>query len=269
MDITPLLLQQIFKSGRVSGMVFLLIVAVSAAYFIRRGKAGKIPYLRKVPGLDAIDEAVGRATEMGRPVFCSHGIASIADATYGPQTIAGLAVLGYVAQLCAKYGVRLIVPVRQLVVYPIAREIVENAYRMEGKMDQFRVEDIVYLSGWQFGYSLGYMSLMQREKAGANIMVGGYWAEALQLAEVGYMVGAMQVSGTANIHQIPFFVVATDYTLIGEEIFAAGAYLSKDAAMIGSIVAQDIGKYISIALIIISFILLLFGNDFIVKMLRW
>jgi len=269
MGITPLLLQQILKSGRVSGMVFLLIIAVSAAYFIRRGKAGKVPYLRKVPGLDAIDEAIGRATEMGRPVFCSHGIASIADATYGPQTIAGLAVLGYVAQLCAKYGVRLIVPVRQLVVYPIAREIVENAYRMEGKLDQFRVEDIVYLSGWQFGYSMGYMSLMQREKAGANIMVGGYWAESLQLAEVGYMVGAMQVSGTANTHQIPFFVVATDYTLIGEEIYAAGAYLSKDPAMIGSIVAQDIGKYISIALILLGFVLLIFGNDYIIQMLRW
>ncbi|MEM0084744.1 MAG: DUF6754 domain-containing protein [Candidatus Methanomethylicia archaeon] len=265
----PLYLSQILKSGRVSGLVFLLIIAISAAYFIRRGKAGKVPYIRRVSGLDAIDEAIGRATEMGRPVFCSHGIASIADATYGPQTIAGLSVLGYVAQLCAKYGTRLIVPIRQVAVYPIAREIVENAYRAEGKLDQFRVEDLVYLSGWQFGYSLGYMSLMQREKAGANIMIGGYWAESLQLAEVGYMVGAMQVSGTANTHQIPFFVVATDYCLIGEEIFAAGAYLSKDPAMIGSIVAQDIGKFISVALIVISFILLLGGSKFIVDLLRW
>ncbi|MCX8168682.1 MAG: hypothetical protein N3E39_00440 [Candidatus Methanomethylicia archaeon] len=265
----PLHVEQIFKSGRVSGLVFLLILAISTAYFIRRGKTGKVPFIRRVAGLDAIDEAVGRATEMGRPVFCSHGIASISDATYGPQTIAGLSVLGYVAQLCAKYGTRLIVPIRMVTVYPIAREIVENAYRAEGKLDQFRAEDLVYLSGWQFGYSLGYMSLMQREKAGANIMIGGYWAESLQLAEVGYMVGAMQVSGTANIHQIPFFVVATDYCLIGEEIFAAGAYLSKDPAMIGSIVAQDIGKFISVALVVISFVLLLGGNRFIVDLLRW
>lgn len=260
---------QILKSGRISGLVFLLILALSAIYFIRRGKAGRIPYIRRVSGLDAIDEAIGRATEMGRPVFCSHGIASIADATYGPQTIAGLSVLGYVAQLCARYGTRLIVPIRQLTVYPIAREIVENAYRAEGKLDQFRVEDLVYLSGWQFGYSLGYMSLMRREKAGANIMIGGYWAESLQLSEVGYTVGAMQVSGTANTHQIPFFVVATDYCLIGEEIYAAGAYLSKDPAMIGSIVAQDIGKFISVGLIVLSFILLLGGYTFIVDLLRW
>ncbi|MEM3166567.1 MAG: DUF6754 domain-containing protein [Candidatus Methanomethylicia archaeon] len=264
----PLYLSQILKSGRVSGLVFLLIIAISAAYFIRRGKAGKVPYIRRVSGLDAIDEAIGRATEMGRPVFCSHGIASIADATYGPQTIAGLSVLGYVAQLCAKYGTRLIVPIRQVAVYPIAREIVENAYRAEGKLDQFRLEDLVYLSGWQFGYSLGYMSLMRREKAGANIMIGGYWAESLQLAEVGYMVGAMQVSGTANTHQIPFFVVATDYCLIGEEIYAAGAYLSKDPAMIGSIVAQDIGKIISLILIVLGILIGLSGSKIIVDLLN-
>ena len=260
---------QIIHSGRASGLVILLIIAFAAIYFIRRGKGGKIPSIRRVAGLDAIEEAIGRATEMGRPVFCSQGLADIHDSTYGPQTIAGLSVLGYVAQLCARYGTRVIVPVVSLTVYPIAREIVENAYRMEGKLDQFRVEDIPFLSTWQFSYSLGYMSLMRREKAGANIMIGAYWAESLQLSEVGYRVGAMQVSGTANTHQIPFFVVATDYCLIGEEIYAAGAYLSKDPAMIGSIVAQDIGKFISVALIVVSFVLLLGGSKFIVDLLRW
>ncbi|RLE49500.1 MAG: hypothetical protein DRJ21_02355, partial [Candidatus Methanomethylicota archaeon] len=216
----------------------------------------------------AIDEAIGRATEMGRPVFCSHGIADISSATYGPQTIAGLAVLSYVAQMCARYGTRLIVPVRILSILPIATEIVETAYRIEGKADQFRKEDIVYLSPWQFAYSLAYMSMMEREKAAANIMIGAYWAESLQLAETGYRVGAIQVSGTANTHQIPFFVVATDYCLIGEEIYAAGAYLSKDEILIASIAAQDIGKYIAVALSFLGALLMTGGIDWIVSALR-
>ncbi|MCS7364105.1 MAG: hypothetical protein NDF54_01540 [archaeon GB-1867-035] len=256
-----------FQSGRISGLVYLLILAVSAIYFIKRGEKGKIPEIRRVPGLDAIEEAIGRATEMGRPVFCSHGIAGLSDATYGPQTIAGLSVLDYVARLCARYGTRLIVPVRQVSVYPIAREIVETAYKIEGKPEQFKPEDIVYLSGFQFGYSLGYMSMMERYRAGANIMVGGYWAESLQLSETGARVGALQVSGTANTHQIPFFVVATDYTLIGEEIYAAGAYLSRDPAMVGSIVAQDIGKFIGVILIILGVLTGLSGTNYIVQLL--
>ena len=256
------------QSGRVSGLIYLLVVAASALYFIKRGEKGNIPEIRRVSGLDAIEEAIGRATEMGRPVFCSHGISGLSDATYGPQTIAGLSVLNYVARLCARYATRVIVPVRQVSVYPIAREIVETAYKLEGKPEQFRPEDIVYLSGFQFGYSLGYMSLMERERAGANIMVGAYWAESLQLSETGARVGALQVSGTANTHQIPFFVVATDYTLIGEEIYAAGAYLSKDPAMVGSIVAQDIGKFIGIALIVLGVIVGLSGTNYIVNLLE-
>jgi hypothetical protein len=256
------------QSGRASGLVILLIITIATVYFIERGKRGKVPSIRRVSGLDAIDEAVGRATEMGRPVFCSQGLADIHDSTYGPQTIAGLSVLSYVARLCAKYGTRVMVPVVSLTVYPIAREIVENAYRMEGKLEQFKLDDIPYLSTWQFSYSLGYMSLMQRERAGANVMIGAYWAESLQLAETGYKVGALQVAGTANTHQIPFFVVATDYTLIGEEIYAAGAYLSKDPAMIGSIVAQDIGKIISLLLIVVGILLGLGGSKFIVDILK-
>lgn len=256
-----------FQEGRITGFVYLLIIAVAAIYFIKRGEKGKIPEIRRVSGLDAIEEAIGRATEMGRPVFCSHGIADLSSATYGPQTIAGLSVLSYVARLCARYGTRIIVPVRQVSVYPIARELVETAYKLEGKPEQFRPEDIVYLSGFQFGYSLGYMSLMEREGAGANIMIGGYWAESLQLSETGARVGAMQVSGTANTHQIPFFVVATDFTLIGEEIYAAGAYLSRDPAMIGSIIAQDVGKFLAVVIIILGIIVGLSGTNYIVELL--
>jgi len=45
--------------------------------------------------------------------------------------------------------------------------------------------------------------------------------------------------------QIPFFFVACDYTLIGEELFAAQAYLSKDLRLIGSLKGQDVGKMLS------------------------
>jgi len=266
--LNPIIFEAVLKEARTAPLIMLIIIMGAAFYFIQRARRGIVPKIRRVPGLDAIDEAIGRATEMGRPVFCSHGIAGLSSATYGPQTIAGLGVLSYVAQMCARYGTRLIVPVRILAVLPIATEIVETAYKLEGKPEQFRKEDIMYLSPWQFAYSLSYMSLMEREKAAANIMIGAYWAESLQLAETGYRAGAVQVSGTANTHQIPFFVVATDYCLIGEEIYAAGAYLSKDAMLLASIVAQDVGKYIAIALSLIGAILSTGGITVIVDLLK-
>jgi hypothetical protein len=56
--------------------------------------------------------------------------------------------------------------------------------------------------------------------------------------------------------QLPFFVAACDYTLIGEELFAASAYLSKDPKLLGSLKGQDVGKFIFLLAIFIGAILL-------------
>jgi len=255
--------------GRIFGLTCLLIIMLSVVYYIRRAKEGRVPKVRRVPGIDAIDESIGRAVEMGRPVFCSHGIGNMRDATYGPQTIAGLGVLSHVAAKCAEVGARLIVPVRQPEVWPVAADIVETAYKVAGKMEEYRFEDIKFLSPAQFGYSSNYLGLMMREQAGANIMVGAYWAESLQLAETGNRVGAMQISGTANQHQLAFFVVATDYCLIGEEIFAASAYVTEDVALLSSIAGQDVGRILGVILMIVGTILITVGSNALINLLGW
>jgi len=244
----------VMVEGRIAQFVILVVLCVAAIYFIERARRGKVPKIRKLAGLDAIEEAVGRATEMGRPVIASHGIAGFEDIS-AVQTASGMSVLGYVARLCAKYDTELLVPCRYSILVPVAQEIVQQAYIAEGKPEAYKPDNIMFLSDEQFAYSIGYMGLMTREKAAANIMIGAYWAESLQLAETGFMVGAIQISGTANYHQIPFFVVCTDYCLIAEEIFAAGAYLSKDPVLTGSLAGQDVGRLIAEILIILGTIL--------------
>jgi hypothetical protein len=65
-------------------------------------------------------------------------------------------------------------------------------------------------------------------------------------------VGAIQVAGTAMPAQLPFFVAACDYTLIGEEFFAASAYLSHDPDQLGSLKGQDVGKVVAAAFLVIG-----------------
>jgi len=258
----------ILIEGRIFGLVCLLIVMISVWYYFEQAKRGEPPKVRRLPGFNAIDEAIGRSVEMGRPVFCSHGIGNMRDATYGPQTIAGLSVLDYVARKCAAVGTRVIVPVRQTTVWPVASDIVETAYRIEGRPEDYDEDDIMFLSPQQFGYSSSYMGLMEREQAGANIMVGAYWAESLQLAETGQRVGAMQISGTANTHQLAFFVCATDYALIGEEIFAAGAYATGDTDLMASLAGQDVGRILAVILMIIGVILITMGSEALLNLME-
>jgi hypothetical protein len=233
----------------------------AVAYYIRESQGGKVPHVRRIPGIDAIDESIGRAVEMGKPVFCSHGIANLRGATSGPQTLAGLSVLSYVAKQTVDVGAELYVPVRQPEVWPVAADIVETEYKLAGRGDEFDPDKVPFLSNNQFGYSSNYMGMMMREKPGANIMVGAYWAESLQLAETGSRIGAMQITGTANTSQIPFFLVVSDYCLIGEEIYAAGAYLTDDAPLIASLAGQDVGRIIAVILGLLGAITVTFGTN--------
>jgi hypothetical protein len=80
-------------------------------------------------------------------------------------------------------------------------------------------------------------------------------------AEAASLVGALQIGGTANYHQLPFFVASCDYTLIGEEIFAAGTYLSREPSEVGALTAQEAGKVLSVVLIIVGCVMATFGSD--------
>ncbi len=205
-------------------------------------------------------------TEMGRPVHFTPGISGLGADT-GPQTLAGLSVLAHVAELAAKYKTTLWVTIRIPQVQPLAAEIVRQAYIKAGAPEAYDEGKIIYLSDAQFAYASGVVGLMHREKVAANIMIGAFWAESLLFAEGGFLVGAIQVAGTAQTSQIPFFVAACDYCLIGEEILAAGAYLSKDPAQLGAIWGQDYAKLVTIILVGLGMVLSLAGNDFLFKLL--
>lgn len=238
--------------------VFMAVAALVCVHLSRSGKWH--PHIRRIAGLDSIEEAVGRATEMGKPVHFSPGIGGITDEV-APQTFAGMEILGFVTELTAKYNTELIVSIRTPVVFPIAQEIVRQGYLAAGKPDMFKEDTVRFLSSEQFAYAAGVMGIFNRRQVAANIMMGGFWAESLLFAESGAQVGAIQVAGTANMHQIPFFVAACDYTLIGEELYAGGAYLSQDKVKLGSIAGQDVIKAAAMLLMLVGALAATAGSD--------
>jgi hypothetical protein len=244
-----------FALNKLPVFIMLLTLSLSVIYYIFRAGKGVEYFIRKINGLEAIDEAVGRATEMGRPILFVPGIGSLSEM----QTIAALTILGKLAEKVAEYDSKLIVPVRDSLVLSAARDIVKGAYLKAGHADSYNQEDIFYLTDDQFGYVAGVDGIIVREKPATNFLLGSFFAESLILAETGFSNKAIQISGTAQPAQIPFFVAACDYTLIGEELFAASAYLSKDPQQLGSLKGQDFGKIVVIALILIGVILEISG----------
>ena len=180
---------------------------------------------------------------------------AFADSGWYIQTIYSMIILQHVAEMTARYDVELIVPVGRAVLTPIAEETVRQGYANAGRPDAFIPGNVRYLSYEQFAYTAGISGIISREKPAANIFLGSFYAESLILAETGFVAGAVQIAGTANIHQMPFFVVSCDYTLIGEEFFATTAYLSRDADLLGTIKATDLYKLGILAFLFIGTVL--------------
>lgn len=249
--------------GRINALILFVFFCTVVLYFIGKARRGGSLYIRRIAGLNAIDEAVGRATELGKKVLYVPGIMSLDE----NQTIASLAVLGHVARLTARYNTELDCPNKDPLTFAAARETVREAYMAEGRPDLFNDGMVHYVTYDQFAYTASVSGIMVREKPAANFLIGSFYAESLLLAETGQTTGAIQIAGTAEIAQLPFFVCACDYTLIGEELYAAGAYLSGEPAQLGSIKGQDMTKAAVGLFLIVATVSLLLGSPFLRELL--
>jgi hypothetical protein len=245
----------IFDSSRLNVLIAVLIYGVLILWFIYHARRGKEMFIRRIAGLDAVEEAVGRATEMGKPVLYVPGLDGISSIS----TIASMNILAQVAKMTAKYNTTLLVPNRDPVVYTVAREVVKESYADAGRPDAFVSDNIYFITQDQFGYTSAVCGTMVRDKPATNFFLGYFWAESLVLAETGAATGAIQIAGTDSIFQLPFFIVACDYTLIGEELYAASAYLSRQPLLLGSLKGQDWGKMVILAAILLSSLIALLG----------
>ena len=240
------------------GLLLFLILLFGGIlqYSTRHAIRGGDIFLRTIPGVKAVEEAVGRSTEMGKPVLYVPGIQDMDQV----ETVAGVVILGHVSKMTARYETPLNVPVARSIVLKAAQEACKESYLIEGKSDIYNENMVHYLTDDQFAYAAGVNGIMNREKPAACLYMGKFYAESLLLAETGNSIGAIQIAGTASQSQIPFFVTACDYTLIGEEFFAASAYLSQKPELLGIVKGQDYIK-LCIIIMIIGGVLLRFFYD--------
>ena len=232
--------------GKKWAFLWALVLSLCIILFIETARKGRKMFVRKIAGLEAIGEAIGRATEMGRTIVYVNGTQDMNDI----QTVAGVTILGYVSRTVAEYDTQIVVPTNRSLVMTTARETVKQAYLAVGRPDSYREDNIYYTTDEQFGFVAAVNGLLIRSKPATCFYMGAFFAESLVLAETGNSVGAIQIAGTAQPAQLPFFVAACDYTLIGEELFAASAYLSGDPKQLGSLKGQDVGKGIAIVAIL-------------------
>lgn len=228
-----------------------ILYGILVATFVFMAKRGRDLYIRPIAGLDEIDNAVGRATEMGRPMLYCMGSGGLADVA----TLASMSILAQVSKRAAEYDTKMIVPAYDYIVLPVVQEIVRDAHYAVGRPDTYDKNNIFFLTNSQFAYVAGVNGIMVRERMATNFFLGYFSAEALLMTETGNTIGAVQIAGSDATTQIPFFITSCDYTLIGEELYAAGAYLNREPMLMGTLKSQDYLKIIIVFLVLVGSLL--------------
>jgi hypothetical protein len=210
-------------------------------------KSNKEVYIRRIPGLNALDEAIGRATEMGRPILMVPGIGVL-----NAVSVQAIGVFAHIAKSAAQFGTPIRLTCAAADVYTVAQEVIQDVYREQGALSKFDAETVQFVSDRQFAFAAGVSGMIHREKVAAAFLLGEFYAESLIFAETLNSVGAIQVAGSTQITQTPFFIAACDYVLIGDEFYAASAYLRREPVLVGSLVGQDWGKMLVAGFVIIG-----------------
>ena len=253
-------------------VALLLLIASFALFYayMRLAKGGMKIKVRTFPAVAAIPEAIGRAAEMGKPVYYSTGMGqgTLNNQGNGPQTLAGISILGYTTRLCAKSGVKLTYFTMIADSLPLVEETMRTAYMAEGKPEEFDSTTMINFQNEQSPYLTASLGWIQREKPASSILLGGFYYESVCIAEAGNTIGAMQIGGTANTHQLPFLVATCDYTLIMEELYAASAEISGDSDVLGSLKGEDILKFFVLILLGVGVLLAFASNKSLVDLLK-
>lgn len=234
-----------FDSSRTVHLAALLGFSGLFFYFVWRGKKGDSLYIRPIEALEQIDDAVGRAAEMGKPMMYAPGLGSLTD----PVTVASLNILSKVSQKGARLYTRTLVPNYGPLTWPVAQEVVRQAYVRAGKSQAYDSGDVPYFTSRSFTYAAATVGMMQREQTATHFFIGHFYSESLLLAETGASTGALQIGGTDSVEQLPFFIATCDNVMIGEEIFAVSALILDDPVSRSVVKASDWFKVLLLAIL--------------------
>lgn len=257
--------EQFLRTGRTSQLIYMIIMAFFAYYAYSQAKRGTSWPIRPIEALEAINENIGRCAEMGRPVLVTPGISNLTG-NVSAQTMAGLTVLGEVAQKAAQIGVTCTTNASSQQVIIASEAILRNALTSAGRPEIYEPGKYVrWFGGDQFSYAVGCSGQILEEKPGLVIFIGYFLADTIVTGETGARVGAVNIGGTLG--SLSFLAMMCDYLLIGEEMFAASASITNDPYVTATIASQDWSKIIIVCLLCVGVLLYAAGIDVVWKLM--
>lgn len=239
-------------------LVFLLLLVYN---LWRQGKVrkahGKTPTLRSIPGYDAAQVGFATAAETGRAVHVSPGTGDLSSGgVVAASTLAGMSAVESVARVSAITGAPVQATANAAEAFALTENALRRGYRRAGWAIESENAGARFLTHDDaLAYVAAASEVVSQNKVSQAVLVGHFGPEVLFLMEAQRRSGAHQITGSSDPQALAVMALNADHTIIGEEIFASGAYLERRSSHIASLLSQDGLRWAVVALIIIGFIL--------------
>jgi hypothetical protein len=209
---------------------------------------------RRIQAFEALSGFLDLAVERGKVAHVSLGDAGIgADRT--AAIVSGLAVLRHLAERGAPVGASPMVTVADPTLLFAAQDVIHDAHERVGRSASYRSTDVQLVAPNPTAYAIGALEVIRDERVATNVMTGPFGAEYLLMAEPGAQRDIAQVAGSDALNAQPLIYATADPVLIGEELFAAGAYLTDRPEHVASLWVQDILRLLIVAAIVIGILI--------------
>lgn len=223
------------------------ILFVALTLWRRRSPAA----FRIIDAYERLNRSVGLAVENGTRLHVSLGWGNLFTGR-GGSALAGLAMLRRLAQRTSVSDRPPVVTSGDASLAILSQDTLQAAYRAAGAEEQYRFSTGRLTGLTPFSYAVGALPTIHDENVSANIVLGYLGAEAALLAEASDRQNASLIAASDNLSAQSVFYASAQEPLIGEELFAAGAYVGAGASHDASLNVQDILRWLIILAIVIG-----------------
>lgn len=240
-------------------IVFLVAAVLLLAFTFLRRKSPAV--FRKIEAYERLNRAIGLAVEGGTRLHVSIGRGNLFTAR-GGSALAGLAMLRRLSEQTSLSDQPPIVTSGDASLAILSQDTLQSGYRAAGAEDQYRFTTGRLTGLTPFAFAAGTVPIMRDEKVSANVVIGDLGAEAALLTDAANNEGADLIAASDNLSAQSVLFAASDEPLIGEELFAAGAYLGAGKSHEASLQAQDVLRWLVILAILGGAVLKFLGIGF-------
>jgi hypothetical protein len=251
-------------------VILLIVIILTLLHHARVTAPGRAPVIRRpIPSLELMRRALALGSETGRAIHLSPGAGSVGARATTAETVAGLLAAERVATEAALNGAPILASSGDAVAHLALRGTLRQAYQRAGLGQDYDPANVQLLAHQDpTAYASGVTTLYGRQRLQASQMIGSFGQEFLLAGEVGAQREVPQLAGATATTALPLIYLSAEGALVGEEIYAAEAYLTRAPAPQARLLTQDALRTVVIVAIIVLTLLSAAGVGIDLRSLR-